>query len=52
MERMEQVKKSRMRMSAKGWVLGGVVSEGGEKEQGTPEGPPLEFDEKCCRLRC
>jgi len=49
---MEQGKKSRMRMSAKGWFLGGLVSGGGEREQETPEGPPLESDEKCCRLHC
>lgn len=51
-ERMEHGKESRMRMSAKAWVLGGLVSGGGEREQDTPEGPPLESDEKCCRLYC
>lgn len=35
------------------WVLGGLVSGGGEREQGRSlEGPPLESDEKCCRLHC
>ena len=52
MEKHMEGKKSRMRMNAKGWFLGGLVSGGGEREQETPEGPPLESDEKCCRLHC